>query len=90
MNIDIRKFINSNVGRKLFSILLGLGLSAVFRLSCKGKNCVIQSSPDIEKDILNKVYEYDGKCYKYIPTNVPCDPSKKILSYNAKDESIIN
>ena len=49
MNFDIRKFITSDVGRKLFSILLGLGLSSIFRMSCKGKNCVIHSSPEINK-----------------------------------------
>ena len=85
MNFDIRKFITSDVGRKLFSILLGLGLSSIFRMSCKGKNCVIHASPEINKEILDKVYSYEGKCYKYIPENVKCDPSKKILSASEED-----
>lgn len=80
MNFDIRKFMTSEVGRKLFSILLGLGLSSIFRMSCKGKNCVIYSSPEFNKEILDKVYSYEGKCYKYTPENVKCDPSKKIVT----------
>ncbi len=80
MNFDIRKFMTSEVGKKLFSILLGLGLSTVFRMSCKGKNCIIYSSPEFNKEILNKIYSYEGKCYKYIPQNVKCNPSKKIVS----------
>ena len=86
MNFDIRKFITSDVGRKLLSILLGLGLSAVFRLSCKEKNCIIYSAPDLTKDIANKVYSYNGNCYVYSTSNVPCDTSKKIMTYHKKDE----
>lgn len=83
MNFDIRKFTTSNDGRKLLSILLGLGLSAVFRLSCKEKNCIIYSAPEMNKDVLNKVYSYNGKCYTYSAVNVPCDQTKKIISvYN--------
>ena len=79
MNFDIRNFMTTDVGKNLFSILLGLGLSSIFRMACKGKNCVIYSSPEFNKEILDKVYLYDGKCYKYTPENVKCDPSKKIV-----------
>ena len=86
MNFDIRKFITSDVGRKLLSILLGLGLSAIFRLSCKEKNCIVYSAPDITNDIAKKIYSYNGKCYKYSTSNVPCDTTKKIIStYNSED-----
>jgi hypothetical protein len=71
----------SEVGKKLFSILLGLGLSTTFRMACKGKNCVVYSSPEFNKEILDKVYSYEGKCYKYAPEHVKCDPSKKILTH---------
>jgi hypothetical protein len=56
MNFDIRKFMTSEVGKKLFSILLGLGLSSIFRMSCKEKNCIVYSSPEFNKEILDKVY----------------------------------
>jgi hypothetical protein len=85
MNFDIRKFITSDVGRKLLSILLGLGLSAVFRLSCKEKNCIVYSAPDLNKDITNKVYSYNGNCYVYSPLNVPCDTSKKIMTHHKQE-----
>ena len=81
MNIDIRKFITNDLGRRLLSIILGLGLSAVFRLSCKDKNCIIYSAPELNKDIINKVYSYDGKCYVYSPINVQCDTTKKIIPF---------
>jgi len=80
MNFDIRKFMTSEVGKKLFSILLALGLSTIFRMSCKGKNCIVYSAPEFNKEILDKVYSYEGKCYKYKPQHVKCDLSKKIVS----------
>lgn len=59
------------LGAKLISLLLGLGLAAVFRQSCRGNGCVVVTSPP--KDVVAKqVYELDGECYKYQPYTVQC------------------
>ena len=43
-NID--KLFKTDAGKKLMSIILGLGLATLFRESCKSRNCLIyQSSP---------------------------------------------
>ena len=81
MNFDIRKFMTSDVGKKLFSILLGLGLSTVFRMSCKGKNCIAFNAPPVE-EIKDKVFKYDNKCYKYEPTQTKCDKSMRIVAFS--------
>ena len=81
MHLD--RFINSPTGKVLVSIILGIGLASLFRMSCKGKNCVIINAPPID-EIKNKVYRYDNNsdnCFKYEVTPIKCDKNKKIYSY---------
>jgi hypothetical protein len=53
---------NHPMGGLIVSIILGLGLAALFRRSCEGQQCVIVKSPVVDT---NKIYGFDNKCYKY-------------------------
>ena len=53
------------LGSIAFSVILGLGLAALFRKACHDNKCIIVSGPDPEE---LKQYYYkmsDGDCYKY-------------------------
>ncbi len=81
--MHLEKFINSKTGKILTSIILGLGLASLFRMSCKGKNCVIMYAPPID-EIKNKVFRYEDNpttCFKYEVSPMKCDKNKKIYSY---------
>ena len=56
----------------IISILLGLGLAALFRRVCKDNNCIIIKSPPKE-DIENKVFGFEDKCYTYTAKNSSCN-----------------
>ena len=43
------KFVHSNTGKVLMSLLLGIGLATFFRSVCKGKNCRIIEAPPLEE-----------------------------------------
>ena len=88
MKINISKFINSKSGIYITSILLGLGLAAIFRTVCKGDNCIIFYAPPIE-DIENKIFKQDGKCYSYQMVSTKCDANKKDVLVKPKYEGII-
>lgn len=75
----LNKFIHSNTGKIVMSILLGVGLSSLFRAVCKGKNCRILAAPPME-EIENQIYKFDGKCYKLEKNAVKCDANKTIIS----------
>lgn len=65
-------------GQLAVSIVLGLGLAALFRRACNGDNCIIVKSPDIEQ--INKYfYKIDEDCYKYKAYATTCnkDADKK-------------
>ena len=58
-------------GSIIISVILGLGLAALFRRACKGKECVIVKAPPTN-DTNNYVYKIDDDCYKYHKTAAQC------------------
>jgi len=76
----LSKFVHSITGRNLMSIILGLGLATFFRKMCSGKNCIVTKAPPLE-EIDDKIYKFDGKCYKLEKNAEKCDNKKKIVSF---------
>ena len=76
MTINISKFVKSNTGKYVVSILLGLGLATIFREACKDNNCIIFNAPDLN-EVENKIYKQDGKCYKYNLVSTKCNNTKR-------------
>jgi hypothetical protein len=67
-----KKLLTDPFGATLVSVILGLGLAALFRKVCKGDNCVVVQAPSA-KDLEKYVYQIDTSCYKYTPNVVHCD-----------------
>ena len=78
--INLSKFVNSENGRILMSIILGFGLSALFKFTCKGKNCIIYNAAPSE-EIKDKIFTFNQKCYKFEETSAECDNNKQILEF---------
>lgn len=72
------KFVHTQTGRIIMSLLLGIGLATFFRTICKGKNCKIIASPPIE-DLDDQTYKFDDKCYKMEKNAIKCDNKKKTV-----------
>lgn len=75
------RFVHTETGKLIMSILLGFGLATLFRSVCKGKNCLIFHAPPLE-EIQGKIYNLDNKCYTYTPTATKCDSTKKIVPFS--------
>ena len=71
------KSMNSETGRIIISIIWGLGLAALFRKVCVGRNCIVIKGPN-SKEIKKRIYKYNDKCYKYTPYATKC--GKKSIS----------
>ena len=76
MHLD--KFVHSNTGRIIMSILLGIGLATFFRVACKGKRCRIIEAPPLE-ELDDQTYKFDGKCFKLERNAVKCDSKKTTI-----------
>lgn len=78
--MNLIDLIQTEVGKVLVSVILGLGLATLFRKSCKNKNCLVFVPPDMDT-LKDDVYSYNGKCYKYQQRSVNCDPTKVRVSH---------
>ena len=58
-------------GRYIISIILGLGISALFRKVCNDRDCLIVRGPS-SKEIVGNIYEFDNKCFKYRVKSTSC------------------
>ena len=74
--MHLSKFVHTESGKYLMSIILGFGLATLFRTVCKGKNCLIVKAPPLD-DIQDKIYKHQGKCYKFTPVTTKCNTNKK-------------
>ena len=80
MQIHFGKFVHTQTGKYIMSILLGFGLASLFRYVCKDKDCIIFHAPPLD-EIKDKIFKYQDKCYKYEAISTSCDTNKKIVSF---------
>jgi hypothetical protein len=91
MGMHLGKFVHTQTGKLIMSILLGFGLASLFRKVCKHNNCTAFYAPPLE-DFVDKIYKWsDGeKCVSYKPNATKCDTSKKIVFFNNDKENSVS
>lgn len=87
--MNFKRLLNTELGRIFISILLGLGLAALFRKVCNDKNCIVFNGPIISQ-FENKIYKYGSKCYKYNLEHEKCNENKRILDISTKKDEEVN
>jgi thiosulfate reductase cytochrome b subunit len=81
MAVNLGKFVHTETGKILMSILLGFGLASLFRKICKDRECLIFHAPSLD-DFKDKIYKNDsGKCVKYNPIQSKCNMNAKIVDF---------
>ena len=80
MTIHLGKFVHTETGKNIMSILLGFGLASLFRTVCKNNNCLIFHAPPLE-EIKDKIYKNKDKCVKYNPVSSKCSNGNKIVDF---------
>ena len=68
---------NNQFAKIFISIVWGLGLAAIFRQACKGRNCIIIKSPNMT-EYEKSVYEFDNKCYTFKSKVTNCESKSNI------------
>jgi len=82
MAINFGKFVHTETGKILMSILLGFGLASLFRKICKDKDCLIFHAPSFN-EFKDKIYmNPSGKCVKYTPVATKCNTNSKIIEFD--------
>jgi hypothetical protein len=75
--LKIKKFLGSKSGIFVLSVVLGLGLSCVFKMSCDSRSCMVYKPPDYSE---KKIIKYNNKCYTPTEHMETCDTNKEIIS----------
>jgi hypothetical protein len=78
--MGINTFLHTNNGKVLLSIILGIGLSTLFRKVCKDRSCIVFKAPNID-EIKDKIFEFNNKCFKFEGSIAKCETNKKIIDF---------
>ncbi len=78
--MHLGKFVHSERGRIIMSILLGLGLATLFRTVCKDNDCIVFHAPPLD-DFKDKIYKNNDKCVKYTPVATKCSLNTKTIAF---------
>ena len=76
--MNFKRLLTTKTGIFFISVLLGLGLATLFRKVCNDKNCIVFNGP-VLSEIKDKIFEEDGKCYKYTLTKEACNSERQIV-----------
>ena len=74
--MSILSILDTETGQVMISIVLGLGLAALFQKVCQDEKCTIYLSPD-ENKITDRIFTQNGQCYKYVREQVPCSTTNR-------------
>lgn len=76
--MDLQRLLNSETGKIILSVLLGLGLSTLFRKFCTDRNCLVFYGVS-EDQILGKTFQQDEHCFQYEPKPAKCQSDVKTV-----------
>lgn len=80
MEVHFGKFMHTETGRIVMSILLGLGLASLFRTACKGNGCTVFHAPPLD-EFKDKIYKNKNGCVKYTPVATSCSLGTKTVTF---------
>jgi len=85
--MNFKRLLNTELGRILISILLGLGLASLFRKVCNERDCIVFNGPVIS-ELDGKTYKYGEQCYEYSLHPDKCNSNKKTIEISSKEEEL--
>jgi hypothetical protein len=73
----LKKILNSKSSTILLSIILGLGLASIFKMSCDSRSCLVYQAAELED---KNIIKYNDKCYEAKEKMETCDNTKRIIN----------
>ena len=77
--LNFKEWIHKENSKYIISIILGLGLAALFRKACKDGACIHFESPPMKDLTGGSVYKSGNECYKYNVATQKCNLDKKTV-----------
>jgi hypothetical protein len=82
----VRNFIHSDFGKYFMSVILGIGISCLFRKVCNDRNCLVFYAAPFDK-IKDQIFKYNDKCYTFEENTSSCDKNIKTLEFEKKEKN---
>lgn len=70
----IKSLFESSTGSIIISVILGLGLAALFRKACNDNKCIVIKGPKME-ETQQYYYKINDDCWQYKPVFAECTDS---------------
>ena len=77
------EFLKTKEFSTVFSFVIGLGLMALLRPICHGKDCMIQKAPSVE-EVNKTTYQLGSNCYQFRSESVECPKEGVIESFQQR------
>jgi hypothetical protein len=77
---NILASIHTKFGRYLVSVILGIGLSSIFRKTCIDKECLTFKGPHHD-DIVKNTYSHNNDCYTFKSSSISCNSKQRQIHY---------
>jgi|TARA_A100001015_G_C14563093_1_gene546127 hypothetical protein len=72
----IDEFFKTKTGMNMLSVLLGLGIAGMFKMSCDNRSCLVYRAGDLSE---NKIFKYNDQCYEATEKIETCDNNRHII-----------
>ena len=76
----LKEAINTDFGSIIISVILGLGLAALFRKICEDDNCIILVAP--KNDFIKEnTFKFEDGCYRFEPEITNCEKKTDLIRH---------
>ena len=70
-------FLKTETYSIVFSVIIGIGIVAVFMPGCRDNTCAIKRAPPVD-EVVKTTYHIRDKCYKFKTKHIEC-PIKGVI-----------
>lgn len=68
--LNVQRMMKTETGVLVASVMLGLGIAGLFKMSCDSRSCLVFKGPDLSE---KKIVNVNGKCYDVAEEIVDCN-----------------
>ena len=77
--MHLSKFVHTQTGKYVMSMILGFGIASLFKIVCKDKSCLVyMAPPTLDK---TDIYKFNDKCYQFNNVSTTCNKNKKSVTF---------
>lgn len=77
---SLSRLINSDGGKVIISIILGIGLATLFKKACNDRNCLVFKSPSLS-NIKGQIFKDGDNCVTFEENNIKCNTKKQQIDF---------